>query len=686
MRNDFICRAAYTLGALAGIISGCSSTASDRAGSRGSHPAITAGASGAATGSHTTTPSSGAGHAASLVPPPSPTWSAAGTTGTQTQAPPAPNTAISHEPIVIDDCGATNPAGISAADAQKLKAGGVPGASRWLYPYEGTVFPRGMLAPDLMWDGAPADAVYLHIKSKIFEYAACLKPTAPGRITLSQDVWDKAGERSSGRDDDYLIELSTLSVGMVSGPLTTHIQIAQAPIKGSIYYNTYRTALAGAAPGAAAPGGFGVPTGFGFPGGGAGSSNGVVVRIPAGGRAEVFGQTACNGCHSVSADGSRLVAQSAGGGALSYALVSNGPAPTPTMAGSNGCWSAVYPDGSAALSMSTAVDVARAGIFGGLGGGSGDATLFDTTTGQKIASTGIPPGALMPFFSPDGAYLVFNDYAIGAAHGIALTRYDTKLHAASEYTVLFTEPAGAMRPAWPFVLPDDHGVVFVRTDDGDFTGGGVGVLGAIQVGAAAPYSELSVIDIASKTVTLLAKAMGYNTPADAASGTTYLPFGAEDVHHAFYPTVSPVGAGGYFWVFFDSVRHYGNLGLQRQLWGAAVDISADGTYIRDPSHPAFYVSGQEFGTGNHRAFAALDPCRADGDRCTSGVDCCGGFCYIEGLAEFTAAEGTCSPERRECSHRDERCVQSADCCPPSNLSDPPFTCIAGVCTFVRGPD
>ncbi|MET0391070.1 MAG: dickkopf-related protein [Polyangiales bacterium] len=603
-----------------------------------------------------------------------------------------PSVSISREPIAIDECGDTNPAGVSAADAQKLKAGGgAAGTLRLLYPYDGTVFPRGMLAPDMMWEGPPADAVYVHIKSMIFEYWGCLKPTEPGRITLSQDVWDKAGQRSFGRDDDYVVELSVLGGGTVTGPIQSRIQIAQAAIKGSIYYNTYRSNLA--VPGGAAPGGVPGFPGGGFPGGGfpgggfpgGGASNGIVVRIPPGGTAEAFGQTDCNGCHSVSASGSLLLAQSAAGGALSYSLVANGPAPMATMAGSNGSWVALYPDGSAALAMSTVVDVARAGIFGGLGGGSGNATLFDTKTGQPIASNGIPPGALMPFFSPDGTYLVFNDHAIDEAHGIALMRYDTASHTASEYNMLFQEPAGAMRPAWPFVLPDNHGVVFVRTDDFDFTGGGIGVSGAIVPGAAAPFAELSVIDVASKQVTLLAKAMGFNTPEDAVSNTTYLPFGAEDLHHAYYPTVSPVGAGGYFWVFFDSVRHYGVFGLQRQLWGAAVDISSDGTYTRDPSHPAFYVSGQEFGTGNHRAFAALDPCRKDGDKCSSGVDCCGGFCYIDKPVEFDEPVGSCSPKMMVCSNRDERCLTSADCC-PTDPAENPNTCIAGFCTLVRGPD
>ena len=622
--------------------------------------------------------------------------------GPAAQAPEVtPATAITSEPITIDDCGDNNAAGLSPADLQKLKAGGgSPDALKWLYPYDGTVLPRGMLAPDLMWNGPAADAVYVHIKSKIFEYSGCLKPTEEGRIALAQDLWEKAGQRSGGHQDLYTVELSVLSQGKVTGPVTSHLQIAQAAIKGSIYYNTYSSRLmAGGGAAAADPGGIGgiggLPGG-GFPGGGfpgGGGSGGVVVRIPPGGRAEVFGQVDCNGCHSVSADGSRLLAQSVAGGAYSYDLSVIGPAPMPAMAGSNGAWTALYPDGSAFLTMSTVIDVARAQVFGGVIGGlngstaSADAALYDAKTGKPIASTGIPKGALMPFFSPDGAFLVFNDYAIDEAHGIALMKYDTATHTATDYGVLYKEAAGAMRPAWPFVLPDNHGVVFVRTEDGDFTGGGVGVSGGLMPGggAAAPFSELSIIDVDSKTVTVLAKAMGYNAPEDAAKNTTYLPFGADDLHHSYYPTVSPVASGGYFWVFFDSIRNYGRLGLQRQLWGAAIDIAADGTYTADPSHPAFYVSGQEAGTGNHRAFAALDACHKDGDSCSSGIDCCGGFCYAPAGplgGEFVEPVGTCSPKMAECSQRDERCLNDADCCAPKG-NEAPNSCIAGFCAYIQ---
>jgi hypothetical protein len=251
----------------------------------------------------------------------------------------------------------------------------------------------------------------------------------------------------------------------------------------------------------------------------------------------------------------------------------------------------------------------------------------------------------------------------------------------------------ATRPGWPFFLPDSKAVVFTRTISPDFSANGAYIGAGTFAAFAGPFAsfastpfpgpnaDLYIADLASGTVTMLAQAMGFKTPADAASGTTYLPF-PDDVHQAYFPTVSPIAAGGYFWVFFDAIRHYGNLGTQRQLWGFAIDIQADGAYATDLSHPAFYLPGQEFGAGNHRAFAALDPCKRDGDSCTSGIDCCGGACNIPpGQSEFGTATGTCGPITNSCAKRDERCLSDVDCCPPGPGETQNF-CIAGFCAYI----
>jgi hypothetical protein len=355
-------------------------------------------------------------------------------------------------------------------------------------------------------------------------------------------------------------------------------------------------------------------------------------------------------------------------------------------------FAALYPDGSKYLATSAAAAVGHDTIAQPAGA-PGQAALYDTTSGQELPDTGIPTGALMPMFSPDGTRLAFNDFAIDNAHGLAVMDYDIHADKASNYRML-THEDGALRPGWPFFLPDSKGVVYVRSASADFSGDGA-FIGAGMFGDLAgpfapltnlmvpgPESELYIADVASGTVTVLARAMGFDTPADAAAGKSYLPF-EDDLHSAYFPTVAPIAAGGYFWLFFDSIRHYGNLGLQRQLWGAAIDIHADGTYTSDPSHPAFYLPGQEFGAGNHRAFAALDPCKRDGDSCTSGIDCCGGTCSLPATkGEFEEAVGTCSPPpMNSCAKRDERCTTHADCCPPEP-GQPANSCIAGFCAYI----
>jgi hypothetical protein len=287
----------------------------------------------------------------------------------------------------------------------------------------------------------------------------------------------------------------------------------------------------------------------------------------------------------------------------------------------------------------------------------------------------------MPMFSPDGKLLAFNDFAIDAAHGLAVMDFDIPARSATNYRVVYTETDTTKRPGWPFFLPDSGGVVFTRTDGADFSGDGAGLI-PLPVG---PWSDLYMVDVDTGANTLMARAMGFASAADAGSdAASYLPFGVEDLHKNYFPTVSPVAAGGYFWVFFDSLRHYGNLGLQRQLWGAAVTIDANGDYSVDRSHPPYYLPGQELGTGNHRAFAALDPCKQDGDDCTSGIDCCGGFCHVPDAPPGDIAvelAGTCTADVPECSKTNERCLSDADCCAPA-ADELPNSCIAGFCAYV----
>ena len=60
---------------------------------------------------------------------------------------------------------------------------------------------------------------------------------------------------------------------------------------------------------------------------------------------------------------------------------------------------------------------------------------------------------------------------------------------------------------------------------------------------------------------------------------------------------------------------------------SAIDLNL--TPGKDPSHPAFYLDGQEALAGNMRAFWVLDPCAPQGGGCASGDECCSGYCQNE---------------------------------------------------------
>jgi hypothetical protein len=175
------------------------------------------------------------------------------------------------------------------------------------------------------------------------------------------------------------------------------------------------------------------------------------------------------------------------------------------------------------------------------------------------------------------------------------------------------------------------------------------------------HGNLLIVDLASKAVTPLDRANGWD------NGVLYLPVPGRDEHLMFFPTMAPVASGGYFWLYFTSRRTYGNTIMDdvaitrtKKIWVSAIDINAAPGV--DPSHPPFYLPGQEEASGNIRAFPTLEPCKPMGNTCTSGIDCCDGFC-VNGMCD--------GPQ--PCAQLDDHCDTSADCC------DASLKCIGGFC-------
>lgn len=475
-------------------------------------------------------------------------------------------------PREIDECGRGSGQDLDGATIAALLRGGTPAAGmRFLYPYDGTVFPRGIGAPTLMWDGPSADAVYVHLYNEQLDYRGCLRADGLNALTLPGAGWRAAEETAATSSSRLALELTTIVAGRVSGPIAQQVVIAPGELGGSVLYMSY-----------------------GATGSLVGTSSLQRLR-PGETPQRLLTPLACAGCHGVSADGSVVAGYSDGSGAVLQVNPSGVTAVSLPALPVGAELAALVPNGSLYVAPAHPP---------GLGPRSNaqssqTAVLYETLTGVLVPDSGIAPGAVTPAFSPDGQYLTFVDGAVASGRSIAMMRFDATRRAASEHRVLFTDER--RYPGWPTFLPDRSAIVFALGERSDFSGDGAGLLRPINLVTPSDLYSVSTMPGASGAARgMLTVAMGFNTGEDAAADNTYLPFGAEDLHRSYNPSVSPRSAGGFHWVLFDSMRHYGNRGIKRQIWVAAIDAARQVGGALGTSHPAFYLPGQEFTAGNIR--------------------------------------------------------------------------------------
>ena len=161
-------------------------------------------------------------------------------------------------------------------------------------------------------------------------------------------------------------------------------------------------------------------------------------------------------------------------------------------------------------------------------------------------------------------------------------------------------------------------------------------------------------------------------PLDTANNTPRQDHTTDTVHN-YEPNVNPIASGGYYWVVFTSRRVYGNIAqtgpyddssqyspashpLTKKLWVAAIDENP--TRGKDPSHPAFYLPGQELNAGDMKGYWVVEPCRPDGSSCTTGDQCCDGFCR----SPPAGGPLVCMKAVPGCANEFEKCITAADCC------------------------
>jgi hypothetical protein len=522
------------------------------------------------------------------------------------------------------------PAMIKALDGATAQD---PSLSSLLYPYDATVFPLGLSAPLVMWN-APngSDAYKLHYEENGYVYDGYFLVSQPAQWRVDQDIWDRLTASNLG--DPLKIDVSRYDGQNAYQSAHEGWTIVPASLRGAIYYWTT-----------------------------SGTGHMSRIRPGTGSTPEVLDNGTCMGCHAVSADGTTLVA-----------TVDNLPSTDGLPMTSKRAWES--------FDLPNATERVVSSLFGGNLAVTPDGkyTVFgnqtlhiaDTAVGTKIMGTGLETvtldanmlGLMTPVFSPDGKHFAaIEGGAVQSGTGTwyhDLTGGKLVMMDFDENSVAFSNlkslaPASAFAAnerglAYPTFSPDSQWIAF---HVGDYT------TGCNATGCGDSATQVGEVWMQSTSGSSPIKLTTLDTPPKSA-----------DKNLSFEPTFNPVERGNYNWVVFTSERDWGNRitgtpnNGKKRLWVAAIDPTTNGP---DPSHPAFFLEGQEEATTNMRGFWALAACipTQGGGACQAGFECCSGFCD----------KGICVDVNKfKCKQIGDSCDTSADCCNSDKVS-----CIGGVC-------
>jgi hypothetical protein len=514
-----------------------------------------------------------------------------------------------------------------------------PADTRILYPYAKTVFPRSFTPPVLQWD-SPTGKNAQYVKYCL-RFNDPLWPSQPGKQTFSwcyvmgepnpkrgsfpTRAWSLFETTASGKDAK--ITLQRIYNGAQLPQVEVPIHFSSAPMRGNVYYWQINT--------------------------------GSVNRINQDGSlSQNFLATGgrCIACHAVSADGTTLVAQMDGGngpgGAFNTGNGSaiywrNGVQVQFQAVSPNGAWTMwgeyplyLSPTNSSALSNS----------------------FYAAQAGRVVANPGWSPlGNYIGYASRinSGWYVDYYNADLG------LIQVNPATGAFSNNHIIVAAPGGD-RPivTYPTFTPDDKYIVY-QTANAIRTRGNYGNLWLTDTNGNAP------------------------TQLKQAEGIGYL----DDVqlNISYEPTFSPTASGGYYWLVFVSNRDYGNTVVNaaprkdngvKQLWVTAIDQNP--VLGQDPSHPAFWLAGQQTNNNNMRGAFAKAACTKANAACQWNEDCCGynpqdpanstAKCVISQPVSLPITRTCTTFVPGQCKADGTACAVDTDCC-----GYPTSSCIQGLC-------
>lgn len=504
--------------------------------------------------------------------------------------------------------------------------GATPGAGTAptvTYPFHETVMPQNVQAPLIQLGGSTKGVFRIKLTKPHVEVTSYV--STPSWLPLA-NAWRALAD--SDTFDPITLTVDHWDGSALSASQSITINLSPGAISGIVYYWSVE--------------------------------QGRIHRIdPAVGQAKPMDpKAACMACHSVSRDGRYLAVNY--GNNLQGAVLDLTAADTPEVISPLGTrlttFSTFSPDSKRLLANVATPD--------GQGWWTDERKLglFDVPSGQQINTSTLPENVAQPEWSPDGksialisnlgenlfplhtSYLFENgDLSVLSVQGSDTFGNMNLLHFGSS---LASAPEGGNSDSHPTWSPDSSLLAFNHGVAGRASGGGpdwTAYPGALY---------------------LISASGGKPTRLDHANS-------GPDGIYSYWPTFSPFVTetldrkGKYFWLAYFSHKPYAGKTIG-QLWVTAIDTQPQPG--KDPSHPPYWLPGQDGKTHNAAAFWTAQACRRNGENCTSASECCSEIC--------TGTPGKCGPpDISSCRKNGETCGGASDCC--NDLSCIGNTCVPG---------